>query len=237
MGQTILTAADRAAVAEAISRAEQATSGEIYCVVARQSGDYHAAPLVIGGLAMVVLPLGMVLAGVDFTRLLPGLEAMLFGGGWTGWDEGASAGRGLAAVIDTLAVQLLIWLAVILASWNPAVRRFLTPGFIKRRAVHRHALEQFLGHGLTGTKAHTGVLIFISLGERMAEIVADKGINDLVGADTWGVLLDGLVTKARAGDLAGGLVGAVEEVGAVLARHVPQAEGDTDELPNRVVVI
>jgi putative membrane protein len=232
--QTSLTAQDRAAIAAAIGKAEATTAGEVYCVVARNSGDYHAVPLLIGGLAMVVVPLGLVLAGADFTRLLPGLSF----GGWSGWSETDALVRGgLTAVVDTVVVQILIWLVVLLASINPAVRRFLTPGFIKRRAVHKHAMEQFLGHGMTGTSGHTGVLIFISLAENLAEIIADKGINDHVEPETWGVVLDGLLSKAAGGDLTGGLVHAVEETGTILSRHVPRLDGDVDELPNRVVEI
>lgn len=40
-----LTPQDRAAIEAAVRAAEARTTGEIYCVVAEESADYHATPL------------------------------------------------------------------------------------------------------------------------------------------------------------------------------------------------
>ena len=43
--------------------------------------------------------------------------------------------------------------------------------------LHAEAMNQFLTHGIHLTEHRTGVLIFASVAERYAEIIADSGIN------------------------------------------------------------
>src|SRR5262249_44232487 len=51
--------------------------------------------------------------------------------------------------------------------------------------VHAEAMHQFLAQGIHLTEHRTGVLIFASVAERYAEIVADSGINAKVTPDVW----------------------------------------------------
>jgi putative membrane protein len=51
-----ISAEDRARISEAIRVAEQNTSGEIVCVLARSSSEYTAAPVLVGALCALVLP-------------------------------------------------------------------------------------------------------------------------------------------------------------------------------------
>jgi hypothetical protein len=43
--------------------------------------------------------------------------------------------------------------------------------------AHAAARREFFAHGLTGTRGRTGVLVYVALAERYAEIVADKGVR------------------------------------------------------------
>jgi len=56
-----ISAEDRARISEAIRVAEQNTSGEIVCVLARSSSEYTAAPVLVGALCALVLPWALVL--------------------------------------------------------------------------------------------------------------------------------------------------------------------------------
>lgn len=51
---------DMTRIAEAIRRTETATSGEIFCVLARSSGSYRAYPLVIALLLALLVPLPLI---------------------------------------------------------------------------------------------------------------------------------------------------------------------------------
>jgi putative membrane protein len=119
----------------------------------------------------------------------------------------------------------------------PPVKMGVVPVSVKRDAVRALAGRQFLAHGLTNTEARTGVLIFVSLAERQAEIIADTGIAAKVDANVWRAAMDRLVTEIRAGSLADGLIAAVEMSGAVLAEHFPPRPHDRDELADDVVIL
>ena len=51
-----ITPQDHSRIAEAIRAAEQKTSGEIVCVLARSSSEYHAVPALAGALCARVVP-------------------------------------------------------------------------------------------------------------------------------------------------------------------------------------
>jgi len=51
---------DMERIAEAIRRTETATSGEVFCVLARASGSYRAYPLVIAFLLALLVPLPLI---------------------------------------------------------------------------------------------------------------------------------------------------------------------------------
>ncbi|QEL24613.1 hypothetical protein FQV39_19975 [Bosea sp. F3-2] len=120
--------------------------------------------------------------------------------------------------------------------WYGRGGRFV-PGFVKRRRAHEAALREFTARGLARTKGRTGVLLYIALQERYAEILADTGIDGLVEQDTWGGIIEPLLAAAREDRLTEGLIKAVDGVGAVLAQHVPPVPGDVDELPNKVILL
>jgi len=129
--------------------------------------------------------------------------------------------------------------AVILAGlllWYGRGGRFV-PGFIKRRRAHDVALREFTARGLSQTRGRTGVLLYVALQERYAEILADSGIDDHVDAQEWRGVIVPLLEAARQDGLRDGLVTAVGALGAILARHAPPVPGDSDELPNRVVLL
>jgi len=120
--------------------------------------------------------------------------------------------------------------------WYGRGGRFV-PGFVKRRRAHEAALREFMARGLTRTRDRTGVLLYVALQERYAEIIADTGIDGLVDQDTWRGIIEPLLVTAREDRLTEGLIAAVDSVGAVLAQHVPPVPGDVDELPNKVILL
>jgi putative membrane protein len=134
-------------------------------------------------------------------------------------------------------VQLAVFAVIAIVLSLPGIRPLVVPGAIKIRQAHRLAMEQFLAHGLHMTEARTGVLIFVSLAERYAEVVADAGIARTVEQRAWDDLIARLLSQIRADKLADGLVEAVEAAGGILAKHFPVRPGDRDELANDLVLI
>jgi putative membrane protein len=85
------------------------------------------------------------------------------------------------------------------------------------------------------TAAGTGILIYLSEDERMAEIIAEEGIHAKVGDAVWQDAMAALIANVRQGRVADGMVAAIERVGAVLAQHFPHDPNDINELPDRVI--
>jgi len=120
-------------------------------------------------------------------------------------------------------------------SWMP-LRLALVPRIVRRARAHRAALEQFVIRGISHTKNRTGVLIFVSLAEHYARIIADEGIAQKVHGSEWQAAIDALTSHMSAGRIAQGFTAAIERCSAVLAAHAP-ADGSPNELPDRLYVI
>jgi putative membrane protein len=133
-------------------------------------------------------------------------------------------------------IQLAVFLvAALLFSLTP-LRLALIPRAVKRARAHRAALEQFVVRRVAHTKHRTGVLIFVSLAERYARIIADDGIAEKVPHAEWQAAIDELTGHMREGRIAPGFIAAIERCGVVLATHAPP-DGSANELPDRLYVM
>lgn len=111
------------------------------------------------------------------------------------------------------------------------------PRFVKRRHAHDAALREFTARGLAETRGRTGVMLYVALRERYAEILADSFVHARVEAESWRAIIEPLLLAASEDRLRDGLIAAVADVGDVLAQHAPRAGDDVDELPNKVVIL
>jgi putative membrane protein len=207
-----MTPAEHAAIADAVRSAERGTSGEIYCVLARASDGYFFPAAFAVSVAIVLISMLLALA-LD-----------------TGWYTVAPVTFVAAQALAIGSALLLLWLV-------PSLRILLVPRRLQYRRAHDNALRQFLARNVHITSARTGVLLFVSLAERYAEVVADAGINSRVDQKTWDGVVATLLAEARRGAVADGFVAAVEEVGALLAAHFPPRPQDANELDDHVVEI
>ena len=133
-------------------------------------------------------------------------------------------------------LQLAVFiLAGFLFSWMP-LRLALVPRPIQRVRAHRAALEQFVVRRVTHTRNRSGILIFVSMAEHYARVIADEGIAQKVHQAEWQAAIDTLIEHIRNGRVAAGFVAAIERCGAILAMHAPP-DGSPNELPDRLYVI
>jgi putative membrane protein len=133
--------------------------------------------------------------------------------------------------------QLALFLVVTALLLPHAMRAAFVPAHIKRLHAHRRAVEQFIAQDLHTTTGHTGVLIFVSVAERYAEILADTAIDARVPQGTWKSIVDELAAACAGGKPADGLVAAIGAVGTHLARHFPPDTRDVNELPDHLIVL
>lgn len=133
--------------------------------------------------------------------------------------------------------QAALVAALLLASLQERLRLALVPRTLRRARAREAARRAFWSRGLSRTRARTGVLLYLSLAERHAEIVTDLGVLGRVPQAAWDAILSDLVRDLGRGAIEAGLTAAVERVGARLAEHLPAGPDDPDELPNRVIVV
>ncbi len=133
--------------------------------------------------------------------------------------------------------QLALFLLLSIALSPMALRMHLVPQPLRRRHAHERATQQFLARGLTRTEKHTGVLIYVSMAERYAEVIADSGVYRHADPAVWQRTIERLTDGMKAGTPGQALVDAIEICGRTLAELVPPVPGQVNELPDRVVEI
>jgi putative membrane protein len=132
-------------------------------------------------------------------------------------------------------VQLVAFVAATIGLGQPGLRFRVVPRRAKHDRAHAEAMRQFFAQGLDRTESRTGVLIFASVAERYAEIVADAGINAKVKPVVWDDAIAALISAIKHGRAGDGFVAAIEQCGVVLAEHFPPGAINRDELPNKLV--
>jgi len=220
-----ISAADHERVSDAVAAAEARSNGEIVTVVTEQSDPYHDVALHWAVAAL----LAVLALAAAFPDVLTRLHDSLFG---AGWGAGPTLGR-LLFILMVLAVAMFTAVLMIL-KWRP-LRIALTPGATRHRRVRRRACALFKAAAEQRTMGRTGILIYLSVAEHRAEIVADEAIVKVTGPETWGEAMAALVTELKQGRPADGLIAAIGVVGGVLAEHFPRSEGDVNELPDRLI--
>lgn len=234
MAKTLLTPEDLSAIEAAVRRAEAGTTGEIYCIVAEESSDYHATPLAWAAGVALLAPALLLAGGLHVTAPDMGLV-----GGWTADQvEGVGEATARAALEGTLLLQAALFILTLLVVAIPPVRRALTPRGMKRDRVRVRAEEQFIAKNLHATRERTGVLIYVSFAERMAELIADEAIHAKAPDGAWTEAMAKLTAGLRHGRVAQGFADAIGQCGEILAQHFPARPDDNpNELPDAVVIL
>ncbi len=213
-------------VSDAVAAAESATSGEIVPVLAESSDGYtDVALLWASALAFTAMSV-FALAPQPFLDLWDRLFAT--------WGHQWSAGELASMVIALgLAKFLGVWLV---QQWTP-LKFALIPGPVKAARVRAQAVRQFKVGAQGRTAARTGVLIYLSMRERRAEIVADESIAAKVPPEVWGEAMGDMLAHIRKGAVAEGLAAGIRDVGHVLAEQFPRGSDDANELPDRLIEV
>jgi putative membrane protein len=219
-----LSDGDRKQISAAIAAAEAKSNGEIVAVATPISDAYHDV-----GLHWALVPLFAVLAWAAWRpTALVWWYNFLFGG----WSPDPTLSQLLTLLMVFAALKFTV--ALLILKWMP-LRLALTPPATKHRRVRRRAVTVFKAAAERRTAGRTGILIYLSMGERRAEIVADEAILKITDEHTWGEAMTALIAEVREGRPAEGIVAAIECVGAVLAEHFPRTADDTNEIPDKLI--
>jgi len=219
-----VTEADHDKVAAAIAAAEEKSSGEIVAVVTPVSDAYHDVAI-----HWALVPMFAVLAWAAWrpTALIWWYDSLL-----GGWQSEPTLSELLTLLMVFAALKFTI--ALFILKWQ-RLRLLLTPAATQHRRVRRRAIAVFQAAAAGRTTGRTGILIYLSLAERRAEILGDEAITSVTTPETWGEAMAALLVDVREGRVGDGIVAAVENVGEVLAAHFPRSAEDTNEIPDKLV--
>jgi putative membrane protein len=213
-------------VTAAVAEAEANTSGEIVTVLADRSDGYTDVAL-LWAVAVSFTAMALVTA-------LPALFTDLVDRILGRWSHVWTPGELLTLVTG---IGLITFLAMwALQLWQP-LKFALIPRPVKIARVRAAAIRHFKVGAERRTHGRTGVLLYLSLREHRAEIVADEAIAGLVDAEVWGQAMADMLAEIRQGHLAQGLAAGVRDVGVVLAEHFPRGADDANEIPDRLIVV
>ena len=225
MAQRIsMSETDHAIVTQAVAAAEQHTDAEIVTIVARRSDAYHDVGLHWAILCMLLVPAFAAAFPAQYERAVIWLL-----GEWTHMLPL----RTLLLVL--LGHMILKFLAVRYLLAIPRLRMLATPGNTKSRRVRRRALLLFRTAAEARTAHLTGVLLYLSLDEHRAEIVADEAIASKIGPEAWGEAMAAMIDEVREGRIAQGMALAIAKAGTILAEHCPKSGNNPNELPDRLI--
>jgi putative membrane protein len=218
--------AGRKLVGEAVTAAESATSGEIVTVLATSSDGYTDVAL--------LWAIGAAFTAMSLFAVLPQPFLDAWDSAFAGWGHQWTTGE-LASMV--IALGLVTFLAVLLLQqWEP-LKFALIPAPTKTIRVHAQAVRQFKVGAERRTTGRTGVMIYLSMREHRAEIIADESIAAKVPAEVWGEAMADMLSHIRYGRVAEGLAAGIRDAGFVLAQHFPRGADDQNELPDRLIEV
>ncbi|MDQ1729263.1 MAG: putative rane protein [Pyrinomonadaceae bacterium] len=190
------------ALTDCVRKIEATSDAELVLIVRARSGNYRHSDYLFGVLLAFAGLLFLLFAPFDFQHY------------WVAID-----------------VALLFALGAWISARSNQLRRLLTRATFRAEAVRTSAAAMFYEAGIANTSAEMGVLIYLSILERRLELIADRGVLKCVNALEWNQALFELHLAGHKPEPQN-LQAALENLGAVLAKHVPCTGENPNELPD-----
>ncbi len=188
---TKLSHDERVKLHDAVDAAEARTGARLALVTVPVSDRYALYPMIFGGIAALAVFAALAL----FWHKLPLREAFFIT---------AAVSAGVTFLMDWLPLRLM-----------------LVPRHAKNWECWELAHRSFASRVLAQTDRKTGIVLFVSFGERYVEVVTDRDVDLRVPQETWDKIIADFLATAKKGRLAEGLLAAVEACTKVLEEHYP----------------
>lgn len=205
---SFMTAADFSVIEAAVAKAESQTSGEIVPMIVGSSVPLGSARRL---LVMVLLVLFFALSPYALTDAYD-------------WKH-------IATELGIVVAALGLGLKMPIPSW---LLRVLVPENEQVDLVQARAELEFYRSHMSQTAGQTGILLFVSLAEHRAVVLADKAISSKLSQSTWDEVLKLMLSGFKAKNVAEGFAGAIAQCGEILRGHFPRDANDKNELHNHL---
>ncbi len=180
---------------DTVAAIEQSTAADLDIVVVRVSERYALFPVIGAAIGALVLTGILVL-------LHPAVSARV------------------AFMFQIVVLGAL----TVVFDWRP-IRLQLVPERVKHAHARQLAHREFASQHTRGGVQRNRILLFVSLGERYVEIIADHETHAAVEGRVWDQMVNDFVAAVRAGRVADGILAAIESCGAVLRARHPISNG------------
>jgi putative membrane protein len=220
--QQLFSVSDRQAVNHAVQQAELRTSAEILPVVAASSGRYDR-PEDIVGLWTGLICLSITWVFYPASDSSPGS----WGGPHPGWQ--------LMSFVTVTVLGFL--LGAIVGGKIGWLRRLFTPQQQMTEVVLQRARAVFYDNRVHHTQGSSGVLLYVSLFERMAVVIADESVLKALGQEMINTTCTEMTQRLHQGNPTRALCETIHSIGEHLAPVMPRALDDVNELPDALVLL
>lgn len=200
-----------AEVSKLVKQAELQTSGEVVPVIIRQSGRYQYLAMYF---AFSVL--------LSLLFIQPSFMHLFYSGFWQ--------------LIWLVLFIVFYFIGLLLSRSSWFVRMFVSQAELLKNVEERAEFE-FYRHGLMKTDDSTGVLLFVSLLEHKAVILADKGISEKLPKEYWQKTLAQMIPFFKQKDLFSAYKLGINSIGEELKTHFPKRGHDVNELSNHLIIL
>ena len=212
LAQTFLLPEEQEKISRCVQKMERKTSGEIVPMVVSASHIYPLAS--VTGAVFLALP-----AALLATRLIGNIL-------WIG-PENMWFFIGCFAVLYTAGYHLV--------KRSFTLKRLFLSSYRADEEVREAAATAFFTERLYRTRAKNGILLYISLLEKRAWILADEGINSRIPRNQWQETVDHVTRGIREKRQCDAICEAIEKIGEMLQDHFPITTDDKDELHNLII--
>ncbi len=120
-------------------------------------------------------------------------------------------------------IMMQLWFLIVmtlLLDWLP-IRLWILPTRVQHARAQQLAHREFNAHAVANPKKQHRILLFVSLGERYVEIVADHETHALAPEGTWDKIVADFLATVKTGRVANGVLAAISACGALLETHHP----------------
>lgn len=194
----------RSEAAAAVKEVEAQSSAEMVIAVRLRSGSYRHCDYLVGFLLALAALWGILLVPEPF--------------------------RPATVVLD---LALAFGLGAFVSSRSPFLERLFASRASKREQVQTSARAAFYDLRVSHTHGRTGVLVYVSLLERRAEVLCDSGVERALLGEAWERALTALGSAVRSQEPKA-VFEAVRALGPLLAASCPRRAGDVNELPDEM---
>ncbi len=201
----LLSLDDMYEIEKQIESIEAVTSGEIVPVISRQSSSYRTVEV-----------LNTFILSYIFMFILYSTHKSI-------------------TPTNMLVLTLIAMVLVMIMFRIGFFKRILVPKRLMKQKVHSAAMVAFYKHGVHNTKDKTGILIYISLMERMVVVIGDEGIHQKVGSEAWSDVINIIVDGIKKRKLVDGMVNGMESCRELLRTHFPASADNRNEIKNKVI--